>query len=141
MKTEKIFTCITLLGLLLKYLNIPGGNVLFVFSLLVLALLYFPFGFYFLSYKSIKTNTITSIVYGWLLSIVFVGVLFRIMHWPGASVMAIGGTISSIPLVIFSYIKYQKHNPEDLNYYKNLLIRSSVLLIISTFFIFYTLPF
>jgi hypothetical protein len=55
--------------------------------------------------------------------------------------MAIGGTISSIPLVIFSYIKYQKHNPEDLNYYKNLLIRSSVLLIISTFFIFYTLPF
>lgn len=141
MKTEKIFTFLTLLGLLLKYINVPGGNILLVLSLLILSLLYFPFGFYFLSDKNIKTNTVTSIIFGWLLSITFISILFRIMHWPGAIVMAICGTFLSIPLVIYSYLKFQKSNSEDLNYFKKLLIRSIILSIISTLFIFFKLPF
>lgn len=141
MKTEKVFVCLTLIGMLLKFSHIPGGSPILVLSLLTLTLLYCPFGFYFLSDKSIKINTGISIVFGWLLSVVFVGILFRIMHWPGAAVMAIIGALSAIPLVIFSYAKYKKSNPEDLNYFKNLLIRSSVLLFLSAFFIFYKLPF
>lgn len=137
MKTEKIFTFLTLLGLLLKYINVPGGNILLVLSLLILSLLYFPFGFYFLSDKNIKTNTVTSIIFGWLLSIAFIGILFKIMHWPGAIVMAIFGTFLSIPLVIYSYLKFQKSNSEDLNYFKKLLIRSIILSIISMLFIFF----
>jgi len=103
--------------------------------------LYFPFGFYFLSDKNIKTNTVTSIIFGWLLSITFISILFRVMHWPGAFVMAICGTFLSIPLVIYSYLKFQKSNSEDLNYFKKLLIRSIILSIISTLFIFFKLPF
>jgi hypothetical protein len=140
MKTEKVFVCITILGLILKYLHIPGGGPILVLSLLSLALIYFPFGFYFLSDKSIKTNTGISVVFGWLLSVVFIGILFRVMHWPGAAPMAIVGTITAIPLAIFSYIKHQKSNQEDLNYFKNLLIRTSILLIISTLLVLFKLP-
>lgn len=140
MKTEKVFVCITILGLILKYLNIPGGSPLLVVSLLTLTLLYFPFGFYFLSDKSFKINTGISVLFGWLLSVVFIGILFRVMHWPGSAAMAICGTISAIPLVMFSYMKYKKSNPEDLNYFKNLLIRSSILLCISVLLMFFKLP-
>ncbi len=140
MKTEKVFACITILGLILKHLHIPGAGLLLVLSLFTLALLYFPFGFYFLSDKSIKINTGISAVFGWLLSIVFIGILFRVMHWPGAANMAIIGTITAIPLAIFSYIKHKNSSPEELNYFKNLLIRTSILLIISALLVFFKLP-
>lgn len=141
MKTEKVLVIITIIAIFLKFFHVPGGAPLLALSLLILALLYFPFGFYFLSDKSYKENTITSIVFGWLLSICFIGIMFRIMHWPGAMGMNLIGAMTALPLTIFVFFKHKNAIPEKNIYYRNLLIRSSVLLILSILLSFIILPF
>lgn len=141
MKTEKTLLIIVILASLLKILHIPGGSVLLLFSLLGLALCYFPFGFYFLSDKSFKENTLTSLLFGWLLSTCFIGIMFRLMHWPGAMILNIVGAMSALPLSIFAYSKYKKYNQENIVYFRNLLIRSTILFIVSLVLSFVKLPF
>lgn len=133
MKTEKVFAGLSLLGFILFKFNVPGGNFIFVISLLILALLYFPFGFYFISEKSIKLNTLTSVVFGWLLNMTIIGILFKLMHWPGAAIMLLVGIITALPLSAYSYTKFKSSEKENQLYYKNLLIRSITLLIFSIF--------
>lgn len=141
MKTEKVLAIIVILSTLMKMFHVPGGSVFLILSLLTLTILYFPLGFYFLSDKSYKENTITSIIFGWLLSVCFVGIMFRIMHWPGAIVMNIVGSMTSLSLAIFIYFKYKNSNQENMVYFRNLLIRSLILFILSFAFTFVTLPF
>jgi hypothetical protein len=141
MKTEKTLLIIVIVASLLKMFHIPGGSIFLVLSLLGLALCYFPFGFYFLSDKSYKENTLTSVLFGWLLSVCFIGILFRIMHWPGAMIMNIVGTMSALPLSIFAYSKYKSSNQENKVYFRNLLIRSTILFIVSLVMSFVKLPF
>lgn len=141
MKTEKVLAIIVILSTLMKMFHVPGGSVFLILSILTLTILYFPLGFYFLSDKSYKENTITSIIFGWLLSVCFVGIMFRIMHWPGAIVMNIVGSMTSLSLAIFIYFKYKNSNHENMVYFRNLLIRSLILFILSFAFTFVTLPF
>lgn len=141
MKTEKALVIIAIIGIFLKMFHVPGGAPLLVLSLLILALLYFPLGFYFLSDKSYKENTVTSIVFGWLLSVCFIGIMFRIMHWPGAKMMNFIGALTALPLTIFVYFKYKDATVENKVYFRNLLIRSTVLLILSVLLSFIILPF
>lgn len=141
MKTEKTLLIIAILASLLKILHIPGGSVLLVLSLLGLTLCYFPFGFYFLSDKSFKENTLTSVLFGWLLSVCFIGIMFRIMHWPGSMIMNIVGTMSALPLSIFAYSKYKSSNQENRVYFRKLLIRSIILFIVSLVMSFVKIPF
>ena len=141
MKTEKVLVIIAILSSIMKMFHILGGSVFLVLSLLGLAICYFPLGFYFLSDKSYKENTITSIIFGWLLSICFVGIMFRIMHWPGAMIMNIVGSMTALPLTIFAYSKYKSSNQENMVYFRNLLIRSLILFILSLVLSFVILPF
>ena len=60
----------------------------------------FPLAFTFLSDKSFKENTLTSLLFGWLLSTCFIGIMFRLMHWPGAMILNIVGAMSALPLSI-----------------------------------------
>lgn len=141
MKTEKVLLIIAIVGSLMKMYHVPGGAPLLILSLLTLAILYFPLGFYFLSDTSYKVNTATSIIFGWLLSICIVGVMFRIMHWPGAMMMNIVGAMTSFPLTFFAYSKYKNSSPENIVYFQNLLVRSLILFILSLVLSFVILPF
>lgn len=67
--------------------------------------------------------------------------MFRIMHWPGAMMLNIVGAMSALPLSIFAYLKYKKSNQENIVYFRNLLIRSTILFIVSLVLIFVKLPF
>ena len=100
--------------------------------MLSLALCYFPFGFYFFSDKNFKTQNIgISIVFGWLLSVCIIGILFKLMYWPGSSPMLLIGTLTAVPLIGVAILLYIKSTDVLKNYYKNLLIRTSVLFLLS----------
>ncbi len=45
--TEKIFATLSLIGLTLNLLNIPGGTLLMIFSISMLSIIYMYFGFAF----------------------------------------------------------------------------------------------
>ncbi|SCY88424.1 GldL-related protein [Flavobacterium caeni] len=129
MKTEKILGSIFILGLLFKLLHWPGGSFFIIISLGILMMVYFPFGFYFLSGKTIKDqNAAASIFAGMFLSTPVVGILFALMHWPGAMMMLMIGLMGAVPLTIVVFIlRSQKNKPELDDYYNKLFLRCVVI--------------
>lgn len=127
MKTEKVLFGIFIIGLIFKYNLWPGGSVLVLFSLLGIAFCYFPLGFYIINDKPVfKKKLGLSILYGWLLSIALIGIIFKIMFWPGAGPMLVIGGVSLIPLLIVAIILNNKSDEESRVFNKNLLIRTSI---------------
>jgi len=132
MKTEKVLLALFIISLIFKLMHWPGAGPIMILSLLILALCYFPFGFYFFSDKNLKTQKIgISLVFGWLLSICIIGILFKLMYWPGSSPMLLIGTLTVVPLIGVAILLYVKSTEILKNYYKNLLIRTSVLFLLS----------
>lgn len=139
MKTEKALSIVFIISLIFKLMHWPGANILMILSLLGLAMCYFPFGFYFFSDKNMKTQNIgISIVFGWILSVCIIGILFKLMFWPGYDPMLLIGTLVSLPLLGVAVLLFVKSSELLKNYYKNLLIRTSILVVISL--LFYLLP-
>lgn len=132
MRTEKIIFGIFFAGFVLKIFNIPGGSLISIPTLCLFSLLYFPFGFYFLSDKKIDNKTVGfSVLTGLLLSTLVLGFLFNLMHWTGARFMLSFGFLSCIPILVISYLKFSK--PKDdtpITYYKNIFLRVSVFMIL-----------
>ncbi|MXN91080.1 hypothetical protein GR160_07540 [Flavobacterium sp. Sd200] len=138
MKTETVLFSIALTGVILRFLHLPGGSMLLVTALTVLALLYLPFSFYFFCDKTIKQQNLPlSIVAGILLSVTVIGILFVLMHWPGGANMLLVGNVASTAMFIPSLILLVTTDTQLNKYYRNMLIRTSALLIISGIMWFY----
>jgi hypothetical protein len=132
MKTEIGLIFIFCCGILFKLLNWPGWTILILISLSLLALSYFPFAFYFFADQEVKKqNILLSIIAGFILSVIPVGILFKILHYPGSSVMLIFGIMSSPILLIVTYILKKRDNKDRSSYYGNMIVRIIVLSILS----------
>lgn len=136
MKTEKILSIVFLISLVFKIADWPGSGPIMVLSLLFLTFCYFPFGFYFLNEKNVfKQKLGTSIIYGWLLATPIIGILFKLMYWPGYGPMLMVGTITTAILLVVAYIMHKKATTEEAKlYHTNLLSRTLILFICSLAF-------
>ncbi len=111
---EKILALGILAGLVLKFSLISGGDILTLWSTLLLACIYYPFGFLFFNqirlrhvFKKIAYNDISAlqvifaIVTGIGLSVICVGSLFKLLSLTGANQMlTIGFVVTVITLTI-----------------------------------------
>lgn len=125
MKTEKITGALFILAITAKFFNIPGANLGIILTLLVTGGLYFPLAFYFFSDKGIKNQNVPlSIIGGMFLGIIVVGIMFKLLFWPGAfAELAAGVCLSLVLLVLLFY--FSSKNTEHLKvYYKNYLTRT-----------------
>jgi CDP-diglyceride synthetase len=139
MKTEKILAILFIISILFKLLYWPGGSILMILALLPLALIYFPLGFYFINEKNVfKKELLKSIFFGWLLSTIPIGVLFKCMHWQGASFMLIIGSITGFFLLIYSFILKQNSEENSLVFHNKLFLRTLILFGLS--FLLYLIP-
>lgn len=139
MKTEKVIATVFLIAILFKLLHWPGGGPLTALSLYALSIMYFPAAFYFFSDKNLKTqNLALSIIGGLFLCITPIGIMFKMLNWPGAYVM-IKDAVFTAPLVLIVTYLIKRKAPEYLNvYYKHMIIRSLVLTVLA--FLFYLIP-
>jgi len=116
-KLEKIAGILTVVAIVLKFASMPGAGMLISTSLGALACVYLIFGFAIFNnledtdihnkeaYKDIsKTRFIGSVLAGWGLSIVCIGALFELMHWPGKSIILPAGLIVTLAVAVFSSI-------------------------------------
>jgi hypothetical protein len=135
-KTELIAGIIAVLSIILQALLLPGGNVLTVLSLSVLAILYFYCGlllfndirlraaFKKISYAGISTSRkIGSIGTGFALATIVIGILFKIQYWPGANVMLMDGFAMLVIVCIVAGFKYPKNKSE---YYNRIFKRAAI---------------
>lgn len=137
MKTEKVFASIFVIGFLLKILEWTGGSILVVFSLITISLLYFPFGFYFLSYKTIERQSLRiSIFSGLLLSISIIGILFKLQYWTNAQILLYVGIFSALLVLTIIAIVRSRRTDESKDYYKNMIIRSVIIVVLAAIILF-----
>jgi len=139
MKTEKTLSIIFLVGLIFKLLHWPGAGEILVISLSTIVMLYFPAAFYFFCDKVIKRqNLALSIVSGLFLSLIPLGILFKIMYWPGGQLYLLIGTVSAPIILTVIYFLKSKTTENLATYYNNMFSRTIVLTVLTITF--YLIP-
>lgn len=135
--TEKILAALCLLALVLKFMLLPGGSVLFVVAIQLLACIYFVLGFALFngirlrnifkreSYAGISAMRITAAVaMGLALSVACVGITFKVMMWPGAGIMLLEGVFTIVILLSIMIVKYVRGKSR---FYRDALIRCGII--------------
>ena len=120
---EKILAFGILISLILKFSLISGGDVLTLWTTLILACIYYTFGFLFFnqirlrhifkkaSYKDVSAlKIIFAIVTGLGLSIISLGSLFKLLNLSGADEMLMIGLIVTSIVLIISLTLFLKNN-------------------------------
>jgi hypothetical protein len=135
MKTEKVFAIIFLIGLLFKIMHWPFAGPILVISLGSIGVLYFPLAFYFFSDKEFKRqNLFLSVVLGLFLSFVPVGILFKVLYWPGAQLYLLVGSVTAPVIAVLTYLSLSKATDELNTYYRNIFLRSAILAALAILF-------
>ena len=107
------------------FAHFPGAGILLILSLGTLAIVYFPAAVYFFADKEIKRqNYALSVVSGLFLSIVPLGVLFKVMYWEGASSYFLVALGSTNLLLVIVYVMRAKAEENLEPYFRNMLLRT-----------------
>jgi hypothetical protein len=134
-QTEKILIVLSIVFLILNIFFIfPGGNMLFILTIMLLTFIYFFLGFALFnnikfrkiikkeSYVNISSlKTLGAVSAGISLSITAIGILFKVMFWPGSYTNLKFGIISLIIITIISLVKNFKSKSD---FYNKILKRS-----------------
>ena len=141
-KIEKIlfyiFIVTTLISIAFAF---PGLNTILVISGSILSLAFFFFGFAIyndISFRQVFKNStyqtisslrvLGSVGAGFFTSLLIIGILFKVMFWPGSYTNLIFGILGLFIILVIVAIKKSKLN---YNVYNKVINRSSILLLIA----------
>lgn len=111
-----------LLGALLKVLHMPGASILLLLSVFMFCFIFLPMALYnnYVNQeeaKSVWLYIVTFIVF----FVCILGALFKILHWPGASVFLVLGILSPFVLFLPVYL-YQTRKSKGKSVRNNLAV-------------------
>ncbi len=111
-----------LLGALLKVLHMPGASIVLTLSIFLFCFIFLPLALYN-NYTSQdeKKNVWLYIVTFIVFFVCILGALFKILHWPGASVFLVLGILSPFVLFLPVYL-YQTRKPKIKSIRNNLAV-------------------
>ena len=93
-------TFLLLAGTIFKLMHWPGASIMIVLGSGLLVLAYLPLILHYKLKESPSSEYVMHIA-GWVgLSFTVLGVLFKVMHWPGAGIILLGG----ISVMAFLYV-------------------------------------
>ncbi|MFL9845026.1 hypothetical protein [Flavobacterium rhizosphaerae] len=130
-KAELILASVALVAMILSLFDIPV-NIVVVTFLALLSLVYFFTGFLLFRPKG-TWQVVGSIVAGITFSILVIGILFKFMFWPGGSAMLFPGIVLALLVAIICVVKYFATKQA---FYKNIVLRCGIYVIITMFFLF-----
>lgn len=128
-KFEKVLLLLCGVSLLMKVLNIPAGPQLFLISMSVLAISYLFAGVFLFSVtdNGTKQNSVLfSIASGLTLSILVLGILFKVFSWSFCMSLLYLGILSVIPMLVLGCILKDKSPSKS--YYSTMIVRLIILL-------------
>jgi len=129
-RIERVIIVVGIIGTFFKIQHWPGANIMIALSLISLAVLYFPLGFYFLGNNS---ETKVAVISGLFLSLIPVSILFKHLHWPGAFVLVIAAVVSA-PLVLAGLLYLRrKATAASLAFYNSMILRTALLMLLMFF--------
>lgn len=118
---ESIIISVALLGATFKIMHWPGANIIIVLTLSALALLYFPFGFYFLGSPEVKKPAMLS---GFVMSLIPIAIMFKVIHWPGAGFLLVSAATAAPVLVLILVLMRKKASADTIAWYNSMLQRT-----------------
>lgn len=88
-------------GIVLKFLHLPGAAIMIVLGILLMSFIFIPIMFTLrIKENREASNRAISVIGGISAVLISLGVLFKIMHWPGANMMC----LSALLIMIFVFI-------------------------------------
>jgi hypothetical protein len=125
MKFEKILICLFAIGIIAKFLDVPGGPLLMAVAACGLALLYLIGGYFlFCDRQSGKRKKGLSIFAGIALSIAPLAILFSLHYWQGAGILILESIVSLAVVLLMVMITMRKNDAKLAGYYRSVLIRT-----------------
>src|ERR1035437_6127180 len=139
-RLELILAIIIAIAILMKLTLLPSAGIFLFFSIMMLSGIYYPFGFAFFnnidlieitkkaSYKNISVKRIVGAISAGIgISIICTGILFKISHYPGASVMLyIGLDLTTLVFIISLFRFFKSKDSFYLNIYKRFAIIGAI---------------
>lgn len=124
-------TFLLLAGTIFKLMHWPGANVMFVIGAALLALIYLPLILHHKLKESPRNEALMHIAGFVGLAFTTVGSLFKIMHWPGASVLLMVGmgTLAFIYVPVYFYKKYQVSANKPITFSASLVAMTCLILV------------
>lgn len=99
-------------GIVLKFLHLPGAAALLVLGIFLLSFIFLPLTFALrVGEKQEKSQKAISVIGGVCAMLISLGVLFKIMHWPGANMMCMVSLILMLSVFIPLYFFWGFRNP------------------------------
>lgn len=136
-KLEVILAILIPIFIILKFMLVPLSNILVACSLLLLALIYYAFGFAFFnnirlrnifkkeSYKDKSAlHIVGAISVGMALSDICMGILFKIQGYPMANTLLIIGLLSTLIILVIAVIRFLKSRSP---YYSQMFKRIAII--------------
>lgn len=111
-----------LLGALLKVLHMPGASILLLVSIFLFCFIFLPMALYNNYVNQEETKSVWLYIVTFMVFFVCImGALFKILHWPGASVFLVLGIL--LPFVLFLPVYlYQTRKPKSKSIRNNLAV-------------------
>lgn len=132
MVAELVCGLLTLFALFCKYMHWPGAGLLLVLSLLFLAIIYFPSGFYFLKDRTnVKQSPLYPLLYGLLLAPAPIGLLFKMQYWPGGTLFLLVSVFFTTILLLLLVFQTFFTGHSVTAYFKEMFIRTLVWFLLS----------
>lgn len=111
-----------LIGALLKVLHMPGASIVLTLSIFLFCFIFLPLALYSnYSVQDEKKNVWLYIVTFIVFFVSILGALFKILHWPGASIFLVFGILSPFMLFLPVYL-YQTRKPKSKSVRNNLAV-------------------
>lgn len=124
-------TFLLLAGTIFKIMHWPGASVMVVLGVALLVFGYLPMILNHKLKESEKGDKLMHVLGFFGLSVTSVGVLFKIMHWPGAAVMLLGGiaflAVGYVP--IYFYKRYQTSVNKPITFSSSLIATACLIMI------------
>ncbi len=134
-KLETILLGLFFLSIILKIFSLPGGELILLLSGASLAMFYYVAGYFIMNDVSLrrllrerKSKNVSvpvlfgSIMAGWDFSIITLGILFKLMFFPGADNMLVAGIILLTVLQIGSIFIRKTHPQTFARFFNRVII-------------------
>ena len=127
---------VTIVGSLFKKMHWPGAGILITVGMMLIVFVFLPL-YFITNYKeqSEKKNPIYAIVGYLTLALLLVGAVFKIQHWPGASIVIYASIgvllIGFVPLYVVNVFQRSGREQANLPYFVMLLVGIAIVMLFS----------
>jgi hypothetical protein len=105
---ESIFIIISILGIIMKFTNVPLSGSILTLGLGGMALYYFPFSLISLKELSVLQKKAYKLFFGAIFFLCILGILFRFQFWPGFNTIPLVGILGIAFALILSVRNKEK---------------------------------